>query len=153
VEGPPVQSVARAGSLRRRTVLRAPAPRIRADQERSEKDHCSGHRLALRQRAEEGTEGVAMTSLAATPAEWLRAFEAAVRARDFAGGRTMFADDAVAFGTWARAVAGLDNIVREQWQNVWPRIRDFHFEPGVHIGTAGDTAWIAGSWLTEVTGP
>jgi len=93
-----------------------------------------------------------MTSPAATPEQWLRAFEAAVRARDFAAGRTMFADDAVAFGTWARAVAGLDNIVREQWQNVWPRIRDFHFEPGVHIGADGDTAWIAGGWLTEVTG-
>ena len=39
-------------------------------------------------------------------------------------------DDAVAFGTWARAVSGLDNIVREQWQNVWPRIRDFHFDAG-----------------------
>ena len=94
-----------------------------------------------------------MTSLPATPQEWLRTFEAAVRARDFAGGRTMFAEDAVAFGTWARAVVGLDNIAREQWQNVWPRIRDFHFEPGVHIHTVDGSAWIAGGWLTEVTGP
>jgi ketosteroid isomerase-like protein len=59
----------------------------------------------------------------------------------------------MAFGTWARAVAGLDNIVREQWQNVWPRIRDFHFEPGTSVHASGDSAWIAGSWLTEVTGP
>jgi ketosteroid isomerase-like protein len=87
-----------------------------------------------------------------TPEQWLRAFEAAVRARDFAGGRTMFADDAVAFGTWARAVAGLDNIVREQWQNVWPRIRDFHFEADARVHTAGDSAWIAAGWLTEATG-
>jgi ketosteroid isomerase-like protein len=94
-----------------------------------------------------------MTDRPATPAEWLQTFETAVRARDFTGGRTLFADDAVAFGTWARAVAGLDNIVREQWQNVWPRIRGFRFEPDVHIGAAGDTAWIAGGWLTEVTGP
>ena len=94
-----------------------------------------------------------MTSSPETPAEWLKTFEASVRATDFAGGRTLFADDAVAFGTWARAVAGLDNIVREQWQNVWPRIRDFHFEPGTAIHGAGDSAWIAGSWLTEVTGP
>ena len=65
-----------------------------------------------------------MVTGAATPEQWLRTFEAAVRARDFAGGRTLFAADAVAFGAWARAVAGLDNIVREQWQNVWPRIRD-----------------------------
>lgn len=88
-----------------------------------------------------------------TPEQWLQSFEAAVRARDFAAGRTMFADDAMAFGTWARAVAGLDNIEREQWKNVWPRIRDFHFEPDTLVHSAGDNAWIAGSWATEVTGP
>jgi ketosteroid isomerase-like protein len=89
----------------------------------------------------------------ATPEEWLRAFEAVVRARDFAAGRTMFAADAVAFGTWARAVTGVDNIAREQWEQVWPRIREFRFEADVRVRTAGDTAWIAGEWLTEVTGP
>ena len=94
-----------------------------------------------------------MTTPAETPEQWLQTFEAAVRARDFSGGRTLFAQDAVAFGTWARAVAGLDNIMREQWQNVWPRIRDFHFEPGAHVHRSGDSAWIAGGWLTEVTGP
>ena len=94
-----------------------------------------------------------MTSASTTLEQWLRGFEAAVRARDFAAGRTMFADDAVAFGTWARAVAGLDNIEREQWKNVWPRIRGFHFEPDTHLHASGDSAWIAGSWSTEVTGP
>ena len=65
----------------------------------------------------------------------------------------MFADDAVAFGTWARAVAGLDNIVREQWQNVWPRIREFRFDADARVRTTGDSAWIAAGWQTEVTGP
>jgi len=94
-----------------------------------------------------------MTPSISTPQDWLRTFEAAVRARDFTGGRELFAADAMAFGTWARAVTGLDNIVREQWQNVWPRIRDFHFEPGAQVQAMGDSAWIAGGWLTEVTGP
>jgi ketosteroid isomerase-like protein len=94
-----------------------------------------------------------MTSTPATPEKWLEVFETAVRACDFAAGRTMFADDAVAFGTWARAVAGLANIEREQWQNVWPRIRGFHFEPDTLVRASGDHAWIAGSWSTEVTGP
>jgi len=93
-----------------------------------------------------------MAPSAATPEQWLRTFEAAVRARDFAAGRALFADDAVAFGTWARAVAGLDNIIREQWQNVWPRIRDFRFEADARVRTSGNSAWIAGGWLTEVTG-
>ena len=94
-----------------------------------------------------------MTPVSSTPEQWLHVFEAAVRGRDFDGGRTLFADDAVAFGTWARAVAGLDNIVREQWQNVWPRIRDFRFEPDARVRTSGDSAWIAAGWLTEATGP
>jgi ketosteroid isomerase-like protein len=45
-----------------------------------------------------------MAPSVATPQDWLRTFEAAVRARDFAGGRELFATDAMAFGTWARAV-------------------------------------------------
>ena len=94
-----------------------------------------------------------MTPESPTPTEWLRAFETAVRARDFAAGRTLFADDAVAFGTWARAVTGLDNIAREQWQNVWPRIRGFRFDADTQVRSTGDSAWIAGGWLTEVTGP
>ena len=94
-----------------------------------------------------------MASSPTTPEEWLRTFEAAVRARDFAGGRTMFAEDAVAFGTWARAVSGLDNIMREQWHNVWPRIRDFRFDTDARVRTTGDTAWIAAGWSTEATDP
>jgi ketosteroid isomerase-like protein len=94
-----------------------------------------------------------MTSAPGAPEQWLRAFEAAVRARDFDGGRALFAGDAVAFGTWARAVSGLDGIVREQWQNVWPRIRDFRFDAGACVRASGDTAWIATEWSTEATGP
>ncbi len=59
---------------------------------------------------------------------WLQEFEAACRGRDFATGRRMFAPDALAFGTYAAAVRGLENIEREQWRNVWPRIREFRFE-------------------------
>ena len=94
-----------------------------------------------------------MTTSPATPEEWLHTFEAAVSARDFETGRTMFADDAVAFGTWARAVSGLDNIIREQWHNVWPRIRGFRFDADARVRTHGDTAWIATGWETEATGP
>ncbi|MGH7334503.1 MAG: YybH family protein [Candidatus Rokuibacteriota bacterium] len=94
-----------------------------------------------------------MTSSPATPEQWLHSFEAAVRERDFAGGRLMFAADAVAFGTWARAVTGLDNIVREQCQNVWPRIRHFRFDADASVRTSADTAWIAVGWQTEATGP
>ena len=84
---------------------------------------------------------------------WLRKFEAACRGKDFDTGRLMFAQDAVAFGTWAMAVHGLENIEREQWRNVWPRIRGFAFEPKPVVRTNGDSAWIAVGWQSEATGP
>ena len=85
--------------------------------------------------------------------DWLGQFEAACRGRDFDTGRRMFAQDAVAFGTWAMAVHGLDNIEREQWRNVWPRIRGFTFERDAVVRVEGDTAWIAAGWRSEATGP
>jgi ketosteroid isomerase-like protein len=85
--------------------------------------------------------------------EWLRGLEAAVAARDFAAGRRLFADDAVAFGTWARAVSGLENIEREQWRNVWPRVRRFRFDDKPMIGGTSDSAWVAATWSSEATGP
>ena len=85
--------------------------------------------------------------------QWLREFETACRGRDFEAGRRMFANDAVAFGTWASAVHGHDNIVREQWQNVWPRIRNFTIDARPVVRADADTAWIAAGWSSEATGP
>ncbi len=85
--------------------------------------------------------------------QWLREFESACRARDFTAGRRAFAPDAVAFGTWAAAVRGLDNIEREQWRQIWPRIRDFRFEEQPTIQVAGDSAWIAAAWSSRATAP
>jgi ketosteroid isomerase-like protein len=84
---------------------------------------------------------------------WLRDFSAVVRDRDFAAGRSFFADDAVAFGTFARAVTGLEHIEREQWRQVWPRIRGFRFDADPIARVAGDSAWIAATWASEATGP
>src|SRR5262245_42555419 len=84
---------------------------------------------------------------------WLADFAAVVRARDFAAGRRFFADDAVAFGTWARAVRGLDHFEREQWRQVWPRIRGFRFDADPVVQGGGDLAWVASTWTSEATGP
>src|SRR6266700_3053984 len=86
------------------------------------------------------------------PRDWVQKFQAACRAQDFDTGRLMFARGAVAFGTWAIAVHGLDNIEREQWRNVWPRIRGFTFETEPVVRASGDTAWIAAAWSSEATG-
>ena len=97
-----------------------------------------------------------MRAMSAPPPEiaaWINAFQTAVRARDFATGRTLFAPDAVAFGTFAAAVSGLDNIEREQWRQIWPRIRDFTLGPDTSVRLAGDSAWIASGWSSEATAP
>ena len=97
-----------------------------------------------------------MRAMPATPpdiAAWIAEFQAAVRGKDFDAGRRLFAPEAVAFGTFAAAVAGLDNIEREQWRQIWPRIRGFTLEPGATVGASGDTAWIATGWSSEATAP
>src|SRR5215510_10618075 len=83
--------------------------------------------------------------------QWLTDFEAACRGRDFDAGRAMFAQDALAFGTWATAVSGLANIEREQWRNVWPRIRDFRFGDQPIARAIGDSGWIASEWSSDAT--
>ena len=82
---------------------------------------------------------------------WAQEFEAACRHRDFAVARRMFAPDALAFGTYATAVSGIESIEREQWRNVWPRIRDFPFS-SLSSHASGDSAWVAAEWSSEATG-
>ena len=84
---------------------------------------------------------------------WLNEFETACRSSDFAAGRRMFATDAVAFGTWATTMSGLDNIEQEQWRRVWPRIRGFRFEEHPVARVSGDSAWVAAVWSSEATAP
>jgi ketosteroid isomerase-like protein len=83
--------------------------------------------------------------------DWLSTFEGACRGRDFETGRRLFAPDAVAFGTYATAVHGLDNIVREQWRQIWPRIRGFRIEGNPTVVAADASAWIAAVWASEAT--
>jgi ketosteroid isomerase-like protein len=58
---------------------------------------------------------------------FLLEMQSCVRAVDFARGRALFAEDAVAFGTYAAIVSGRDQLEQQQWRNVWPTIRDFTF--------------------------
>ena len=64
-----------------------------------------------------------------------------VRAVDYARARPLFADDVVAFGTFATVVEGRDRLEDEQWRNVWPNIRDFTFRLD-ELHSLGAEAWI-----------
>ena len=97
-----------------------------------------------------------MRAMPAPPPEvaaWITQFEAAVRARDFAAGRALFAPDAVAFGTFAAAVSGLDNIEREQWRRSGRASATSPSSRRPTVRASGDTAWIAAGWSSEATAP
>lgn len=82
--------------------------------------------------------------------QWLEAFAARVRARDFDGARPMIAEDVVSFGTKAAMVAGRDNLIAEQWRHIWPTIEGFRFDlDTLHWRRADDLAWAALTWTSQ----
>lgn len=79
--------------------------------------------------------------------EWLRQWQACVRAADFEGGRRLCAPDLIAFGTVAPFVEGLERVMDQQWRHVWPRIREFTVRVDEARGAvSGDSAWVAAPW-------
>jgi ketosteroid isomerase-like protein len=86
--------------------------------------------------------------------EWLRQWQACVRAVDFAGGRRLCAPELMAFGTRAVMVDGVDRVMAEQWRHVWPGIRDFTVDVEQARGAAtGDRAWVAAPWISRGVRP
>lgn len=79
--------------------------------------------------------------------EWLTEFQGRVRAVDFDGARRLCAPGLIAFGTFATAAVGLDEVVEAQWRQVWPKIRDFTIRVAECRGAvSGDQAWVAAPW-------
>lgn len=66
--------------------------------------------------------------LAGAAKSWLDAFQECVRSRDYGRARTLFDPGIVSYGTQVNsAEISIDDIEREQWREVWPRIRDFTY--------------------------
>lgn len=81
---------------------------------------------------------------------WLEQFSSAVRAKDYDGGRDLFADEVVGFGTYAGKLAGLETLVEEQWRNIWGVTRGFRFDlEDMRCGAFGDLAWVAVTWYSQ----
>lgn len=75
--------------------------------------------------------------------DWIAGWGAEVAAVDFAAGRRRFAPDAVAFGTRADVVVGLDQIASEQWSKVWGNIAEFRFRLEELVVQVADDASLA----------
>jgi ketosteroid isomerase-like protein len=79
--------------------------------------------------------------------DWLREWQARVRAVDFEGGRKMCAPEIVAFGTVAPMAEGIEAVMGAQWHRVWGNIGDFTVHAEQARGAiAGDHGWVATTW-------
>jgi ketosteroid isomerase-like protein len=58
---------------------------------------------------------------------WFKRLADCVRAVDYEAAYPLFAEDLIAFGTFNDFVSERPIVVREQWMNVWPTIRDFRW--------------------------
>lgn len=86
---------------------------------------------------------------------WLAEMQSCVRTEDYARCRTIFADDAIGFGTKAAIAVGLDSLERDQWRHIWGRIRHFTFQlDELHCAGYGDAGlWLGCPWTSEAPGP
>ena len=81
--------------------------------------------------------------------DWFARFGECVAALDDAGAAALVASDVVSFGTRMNIVAGLDALMADQWQHVWPSIQDFRFDlDSLHAGGGENTAWGVCLWTS-----
>lgn len=76
-------------------------------------------------------------------AQWFALLGRYCAAVDYEGGESIFAPDTIAFGTRARVVQGLAHVRRNQWEGIWPNIRDFAIELD-QVRAGGDEHWAWG---------
>ena len=81
--------------------------------------------------------------------DWLLEMQSCVRAVDYARAEKIFAPDAFGFGTYVSVARGRGTLRREQWEQIWPTIRDFTFVVAeMEFGAGGDVAWVACPWTS-----
>ena len=59
--------------------------------------------------------------------QWLTDFTDCVQKLDFERGKTMFSVSSWCFGSYAEILNSLDDLVENQWKQIWPNITDFAF--------------------------
>ena len=96
------------------------------------------------------SSSIAEQEPAAEIRQWLEDFAAAVRARDFAAGRGLFADGVCAFGTRADMIEGLADLEARQWRPIWNSTRGYRFDhDSAAIKVSGEMAWVAITWHSQ----
>jgi len=83
---------------------------------------------------------------------WFNALAFHVQQVDFAGARSIFAEDMVAFGTVTDFMIGQKEAERQQWRSVWFHIDDFRFRPDIRAIVSPDRLQAVGMGIFDSTG-
>ncbi|MDA0733993.1 MAG: nuclear transport factor 2 family protein [Chloroflexi bacterium] len=85
----------------------------------------------------------------AAVAEWFKRLDKNCAAVDYDSTRPIFADDVVSFGTRADIVSGLAPLQQNQWEGIWPNIKDFKVNlDTIHAGGDQNMAWGVATWTS-----
>ena len=81
--------------------------------------------------------------------EWFEKLGECCASVDYDSAHSIFADDVLSFGTKADIVSGLDHLQKNQWEGIWPNIRDFKIAmETIHSGGDEDHAWGIVTWTS-----
>ncbi|MCC7046236.1 MAG: nuclear transport factor 2 family protein [Alphaproteobacteria bacterium] len=84
---------------------------------------------------------------------WFARLARCVQAADYEAAYPLFADDLIAFGTFNDFVTERPDVVREQWKNVWPTIRNFRWRlDGVQALVSADRLSAVGMGIFDSDG-
>jgi ketosteroid isomerase-like protein len=83
---------------------------------------------------------------------WFETLASHVREVDFAGARSIFAPDMIAFGTFTDFMTGRDVAEQQQWRNVWHHIDEFRFRPDIRAIVSPDRLQAVGMAIFDSTG-
>jgi ketosteroid isomerase-like protein len=86
-------------------------------------------------------------------ADWYARWGEYVADVNFKPVRTMFAEDAIAFGSKVEMMTSQQQLEREQWRAVWPSVEDYRFDPStLEVVTSPDRLMAMGALIFRSTG-
>ena len=81
--------------------------------------------------------------------EWFALLSRYCASVDYESTRAIFAPDILSFGTRAEIVSGLDALQENQWEGIWPNIKDFKVDlDSVHSSGDERHAWGVATWTS-----
>ena len=81
--------------------------------------------------------------------QWFALMEQYCASVDYEAAERIFAEDVVSFGTKMDIVSGLEHLRKNQWEGIWPNIKDFKVDlNSVHAGGDDRIAWGVATWTS-----